>query len=223
MSDTPTPPPDDDEPPAPRPGTMRPDDLPPEIVAEAKRIAKEQFTSEMTQVLSPTPRPINWRTLPPHDLERELLELNQWVDWLRHTYGLPAQVIPPMWHRHPELLWELSALRQHWLFCFDPAAKGNQALAWHHDFAVARERLRDWVTISGTRLDRDRPTRITAWPGGEPEGWEPPDTAERPVTKRSEDFVAFVAEQVADRKAEQEAVIRQLVNGEQPAGEQGGR
>jgi hypothetical protein len=24
-----------------------------------------------------------------HDLEAELLELNRWVDWLRHTYGLP--------------------------------------------------------------------------------------------------------------------------------------
>ncbi|WP_455132949.1 hypothetical protein [Microbacterium aurum] len=115
----------DDEPPAPRPGAMRPDDLPPEVVAEAKRIAKEQFAADMTKALSATPRPINWRTLPPHDLEHELLELNQWVDWLLHTYGLPAQVVPPMWHRHPELLWELSALRQHWLFCFDPAAKGN--------------------------------------------------------------------------------------------------
>lgn len=201
MSNTPTPPPHEDEPPIPRPGTMRPDDLPPEIVAEAKRIAKEQFTSEMAQVLSTTPRPINWRTLPPHDLEQELLELNKWVDWLRHTYGLPAQVIPPMWHRHPELLWELSALRQHWLFCFDPAAKGNQALAWHHDFAVARERLRDWVTISGTRLDRDRPTRQTTWPGE-----DPADPVEDVfVADRDQDFVKHVAAQVAERRAKEDA------------------
>nr|WP_206692822.1 hypothetical protein [Microbacterium paulum] len=166
----------------------------------------------MAKSLTAVARPINWRTLPPTDLEHELLELNGWVDWLRHAYGLPAQVVPPMWHRHPELLWELSALRQHWLFCFDPQAKGNQALAWHHDFSVARERLRDWVTISGTRLDRDRPTRITVWPGGEAEDWTEPDTTERPVAKRTDDFLAFVEEQVKARIAEQDATIREIVN-----------
>lgn len=50
------------------------------------------------------PHPVNWNLLTAHDLEQELLELNRWVDWLRHTYGLPASVIPPYWHHHPELL-----------------------------------------------------------------------------------------------------------------------
>src|SRR5690625_2702042 len=44
------------------------------------------------------------------ELEAELLALNEWVTWLRTTYGLPASVIPPFWHRHDELRWELSAL-----------------------------------------------------------------------------------------------------------------
>ena len=61
------------------------------------------------------PHPINWNLLSSVDLEAELLELNRWIDWLRHTYGLPASVIPPLWHRHSELLWELSALHLHWL------------------------------------------------------------------------------------------------------------
>ncbi|GEB44726.1 hypothetical protein MTE01_06710 [Microbacterium testaceum] len=145
-------------------------DLPPSVEEKTRELPKQAYVSDLAAALGQVPRPINWRPLPPDDLEHELLELNEWVDWLRHTYGLPAQVIPPMWHRHPELLCELSELRQHWLFCFDQQAKGNQALAWHHDFAIARERLRDWVTISGTRLDRDRPTRITSWPGGEADG-----------------------------------------------------
>ncbi|MGB4135609.1 MAG: hypothetical protein WA971_03530 [Microbacterium sp.] len=187
-------------------------DLPPGVEEKTRELAKQAYASDLAAALGQVPRPINWRTLPPGDLEHELLELNGWVDWLRHTYGLPAQVVPPMWHRHPELLWELSALRQHWLFCFDPQAKGNQALAWHHDFSIARERLRDWVTISGTRLDRDRPTRITAWPGGEPEGWTEPSTAEAPVTERTKDFLAFVEEQVKARTAEQDATIREIVN-----------
>lgn len=186
--------------------------LPPEVEAQARQVAKQAYANDIAATLGAVPRPINWRTLPPADLEQELLDLNAWVDWLRHTYGLPAQVVPPMWHRHPELLWELSALRQHWLFCFDPQAKGNQALAWHYDFAIARERLRDWLTISGTRLDRDRPTRITAWPGGEAEDWTPPDTTERPVTNRTEDFLAFVEEQIVARRAEQDATIREITN-----------
>lgn len=186
-------------------------DLPPGVEEKTRELAKQAYLSNISQALTAVPRPINWRTLPPGDVAHELLELNAWVDWLRHTYGLPAQVIPPMWHRHPELLWELSALRQHWLFCFDPQAKGNQALAWHHDFAMARERLRDWVMISGTRLDRDRPTRITAWPGGEAEGWEEPDTTEQTVTERTKDFLAFIDEQVAARFAEQDEVIRQVI------------
>lgn len=190
-------------------------ELPPEIEAKTRQLAKEAYVNDLSATLAAVPRPINWRTLPPDDLEHELLDLNAWIDWLRHEYGLPAQVIPPMWHRHPELLWELSALRQHWLFCFDPQAKGNQALAWHHDFAVARERLRDWVTISGTRLDRDRPTRITPWPGGEDEDWTEPDTSERAVTARTEDFLAHVDELVAARWAEQDAVIRQVIADEQ--------
>ncbi|HCS61432.1 MAG TPA: hypothetical protein DIW46_08560, partial [Microbacterium sp.] len=70
----------------------------------------------------------------------------------------------------------------------------------------------------GTRLDRDRPTRITTWPGGEAEDWTEPDTTERPVTARTDDFLAFVAEQVAARREEQDATIRSVI-----ADEHGGR
>lgn len=101
-----------------------------------------------------------------------------------------------------------------WEICYDQQAKGNMGVVWHQDFAVARERLRDWVTISGTRLDRDRATRITAWPGGETEGWIPPDTAEHPVTDRSEDFVAFLVEAVQARQAEQDAMVQEILDTE---------
>lgn len=181
-------------------------ELPPVIEAKTRQLAKEAYMNDLSATLAAVPRPINWRTLPPHDLEHELLDLNAWVDWLRHEYGLPAQVIPPMWHRHPELLWELSALKQHWLFCFDPQAKGNQALAWHHDFAVARERLRDWVTISGTRLDRDRPTRQTVWPGEEP--GDPIEDI--PIIDRDAEFVEFVMADVQARREAEDAFYRDL-------------
>ncbi|MEX0705427.1 MAG: hypothetical protein WD041_02295, partial [Nitriliruptoraceae bacterium] len=60
-----------------------------------------------------------------------------------------------------------------------------------------RERLRDWVATCGTRLDRDRPTRQTIWPG------EPPADAsgdETVITNRREDFARFVTDDVNRRR-----------------------
>jgi hypothetical protein len=142
------------------------------------------------------PHPVNWNLLTSDEAETEWLELNAWVNWLRRTYGLPASVIPPFWHRHPELLWELSALHLHWLCAYDPEQNGSAPLGWHRDFADARQRLRDWVTASGTRLDRDRPTRQTSWPGEEPA--EPVE--DRVIENRDQDFVQFVLDDVAERR-----------------------
>lgn len=188
--------------------------LPPALLAQVKRMVQAEYAKDLRAQLGTVPRTINWRALAPEDLEQELLDLNEWVDWLRHEYGLPAQIIPPMWHRHWELIWELSALRQHWQICYDQQAKGNMGVVWHQDFAIARERLRDWVTISGTRLDRDRATRVTEWPGGEAEGWTPPETTEHPVTERTEDFVAFVVETVKAREVEQDAAVQEILDSE---------
>ena len=121
---------------------------------------------------------------------------HRWVNWLRRTYGLPASVVPPFWHRHPELVWELSALHLHWLGAYDPDQHGSAPFGWHRDFADARQRLRDWVAVSGTRLERDRPTRQTAWPGE-----LPADTVEDVVIgDHDEDFVQFVVDDVAKRR-----------------------
>lgn len=188
--------------------------LPPQVLQQVRRMVQAEYAKDLRTQLGAVPRSINWRTLTPEDLEHELLELNTFVDWLRHEYGLPPQIVSPMWHRHAEMRWELSALRQLWLSCYDQQAKGNMGITFHAEFAAARERLRDWVTISGTRLDRDRATRITSWPGGEAEDFVPPDTAEQPVTNRSEDFVAFVTEAVQARQAEQDAAVQEIVDTE---------
>ena len=87
------------------------------------------------------------------------------MTWLKTTFGLPPAIVPPYWHRHDELVWELSALHTHWLSCYHETASPSAPIAWMRDFADARFRLRDWVAICGTRLDRDRPTRQTVWPG----------------------------------------------------------
>ena len=143
------------------------------------------------------PRPINWNLLTAEQAQAAWIELDAWVDWLRRTYGLPAAIIPPAWHRHPELVWELSALHLHWLGAYDPEQHGSAPIGWHRDFADARERLRDWVATCGTRLGRDRPTRQTIWPGEPPE-----DTAddEVAIANRREDFHWFVSDDVSARR-----------------------
>ncbi|WP_241988599.1 DUF4913 domain-containing protein [Cryobacterium sp. TMT1-3] len=155
-----------------------------------------------TPLMAEPPHPINWNLLSADDAEAEWIELNRWVNWLRRTYGLPASVVPPFWHRHPELVWELSALHLHWLGAYDPDQHGSAPLGWHRDFADTRQRLRDWVAVSGTRLERDRSTRQAAWPG------EPPAYAVEDVVigDRDEDFVQFVVDDVA-RRRESEAVF----------------
>lgn len=140
--------------------------------------------------------PINWNLLTADEAEAEWLDLNAWVNWLRATYGLPPTVIPPYWHRHGELVWELSALHTHWLNAYDPQGSPSAPLAWHRDFADGRNRLREWVSTAGTKLDRDRPTRLTTWPGEEPSE----STSEVVIEDRDADFVQYVVDDVAARR-----------------------
>jgi hypothetical protein len=140
--------------------------------------------------------PIDWLALGPEEARCAFIDLNRWVNFLRVAYGLPPTIIPPFWHRHDELIWELSALHLHWLNSYHPDAPLSAPNHWHHDFAAARVRLREWVATNGTRLDRDRPTRVTAWPG------EPPVAVagEVVITNRDEDFRKFLQEDFLQRQ-----------------------
>lgn len=57
------------------------------------------------------------------------------------------------------------------------------------------------MTASGTRLDRDRTTRQTAWPGEQ----AAPAVEDVPIVNREEEFVAFVIDHVAQRQAADDA------------------
>lgn len=187
-------------------GTPEPD--PEELEDDEFDESYDPDTGDVVQEEEPSgpPSPINWNLLTADAAEEEWLALNKWVHWLRRTYGLPVSIVPPFWHRHPELVWELSALQLYWLCAYDPEAKGSAPVAWHHEFAEARLRLRDWVAASGTRLDHDRPTRETAWPGEPPA--DPVDDIV--ITNREEDFVEFMHADVMVRRAEEDAFYRRL-------------
>ncbi len=152
------------------------------------------------------PHPVNWNLLTAEEAGAEWAELDRWVNWLRHTYGLPASVIPPFWYRHTELVWELSALHLHWLCAYDPDQNGSAPIGWHRDFADTRQRLRDWVAASVTRLDRDRPTRQTTWPGENPAS----PIEDAVILDRAADFDAFVAADLARRQAAEDAFYASL-------------
>jgi hypothetical protein len=153
------------------------------------------------------PGPINWNLLDAPTAAIEWRDLDMFVTWLKDTFGLPPAIVPPYWHRHDELIWELSALHTHFLACYGDTASPSAPVAWMREFADCRQRLRDWVAISGTRLDRDRPTRQTAWPG------EPVSSAggEVEITDRLADFKKFVHEDVSRRSRAEEIVRHQLL------------
>ncbi|MFI8526272.1 hypothetical protein ACIGB8_17570 [Promicromonospora sukumoe] len=140
--------------------------------------------------------PINWNTLDADRAEQEWWQLDAFVYWLRDDFGLTPQELPPMWHRHTELVWELSALRTSWLAGHAEDAHPGSPLMWLRDLGDARRRLRDWVQRCGTTLTEDRFTRRTTWPG------EQAATSPVPVTvdDRAADFAVFVADDVARRR-----------------------
>lgn len=113
---------------------------------------------------------------------------------------------PTFWHHHTELLWELSALHLHWSCSYYAEKSGSAPLAWHRDFADTRLSLRDWVAAVGTRLDRDRPSRQTSWPG------EPPAPAVEDIVieNREAEFVEFVPAEVTKRREEEDRFYRSL-------------
>lgn len=77
-----------------------------------------------------------------------------------------------------------------------PEQNGSAPLGWHRDFADTRQRLREWVAACGTRLDRDRTTRQTTWPGEDPAD----PVEDRIIDNRDQDFVQFVLDDVAARR-----------------------
>lgn len=153
------------------------------------------------------PGPINWNLLDASTAAIEWRDLDVFVTWLKNTFGLPPAVVPPYWHRHDELIWELSALHTHFLACYGETASPSAPISWMREFADARHRLRDWVAQCGTRLDRDRPTRQAIWPG-EP---APTPAAEIEIRDRTADFDEFVHADVLRRARIEEIARQQLV------------
>ena len=114
------------------------------------------------------PRPINWNRLTADEPKPPGRSSTPGSTGSARTYGLPAAVIPAAWHRHPELVWELSRCT-----CTGSGLRPRTARLRTHRLAPRlrrrAERLRDWVASCGTNLERTAPPARPIWPG------EPPD------------------------------------------------
>jgi hypothetical protein len=172
-----------------------------EFLREYERAYVDHEAPEDPQPVQ-APHSVNWNLLAAAEAAQEWLDLDLWVYWLRTAFGLPPSIVPPYWHRHDELIWELSALHTHFLACYEQDAPPSAPIGWMREFAEARHRLRDWVAQCGTRLDRDRPTRQTTWPGEHAQPQEP----EVEITDRAADFAAFTHDDVARRQALEDAI-----------------
>jgi len=146
------------------------------------------------------PRPIVWASLNSDEAEFEWLRLNEWVEDLRRTFAIPAQIIPPFWHRHQPLVEHLSALHTHWLAAYDPEQHGSAPFGWIRDLDEWQGRMRELVAMLGTRIDADRPHKLAPWPGEPaPEADDTPPPVN--LADRYDDFVTYILWWVERRRA----------------------
>ena len=162
----------------------------------------------VTDLLERPPEPINWNLLDAEDAELEWHDLDAWVTWLKITFGLPPSIVPPYWHRHDELVWELSALHTHWLSCYHETASPSAPIAWMRDFADARtgcgtgsRSAAPASTATARPARRSGPARTAVELGGE-----------IAIADRQRDFEEFVRADVL-RRRRAEAVAKQSVLG----------
>lgn len=99
---------------------------------------------------------IAWPALDESETADALAELQDWLAWLTHRYGLDHRHVPACWALHGELIEELSALHTAWQRAYAPDATGEAPLRWHESFDGARSRLVDWVARTGCRADAHR-------------------------------------------------------------------
>lgn len=115
--------------------------------------------------------PLNWRAVNAEDARACWRALREWVDWFRAEFGFDHRVVPPCWYRHSATVNLLSAIRDHWLFAYDPMNTALAASDWHRALIVLEQRLRDWAARTGCTAAAHRPDMLADYPDDTPE-WE---------------------------------------------------
>ena len=115
--------------------------------------------------LGSTPRPIDWRRVPPNEAAERWEELDRWVRWLVTRYALDHRDVPPCWYAHGDLVEELTALMTAHKAAFDRSASATSPAEWHQTLAATRGRLQLWTSRTGCRQREHRSPTAPAWAG----------------------------------------------------------
>ncbi|MCB2177843.1 MAG: hypothetical protein KQH57_18690 [Actinomycetales bacterium] len=100
--------------------------------------------------------PITWAFLTAEQETEQIKELRLWVEWLVWRFALDHRTIPECWAQHGAIVEELSALYTAWQDAYTHSAEAEAPLQWMLQFALARQRLRDWIAVTGCRSGEHR-------------------------------------------------------------------
>lgn len=105
--------------------------------------------AQLEAMLAAASGPLNWHAVKSGDARERWKALRVWVDWFRTEFAFDHRVVPPCWYQHAALVSVLSALRDHWLYAYDPMNTAVAASDWHRALIALEARLRDWASRTG--------------------------------------------------------------------------
>lgn len=120
--------------------------------------------AQLEAMLRATSGALNWHAVRSVDAGKQWQALRDWVMWFRLEFGFDHRVVPPCWYRHAALVSVLSALRDHWLYAYDPMNTAVAACDWHRALIVVEQRLRDWAARTGCTTSMHRADTVAAYP-----------------------------------------------------------
>lgn len=96
---------------------------------------------------------MNWRYLDALDAARLWDELVDWVEWLRHRYGLPHSKLPGCWPHHPAAVEELTALMAGHTASYQLLTTPKGQVVRYHDQMIVWHRLEMWSCLDRIRAN----------------------------------------------------------------------
>ncbi|PYE13483.1 hypothetical protein DFR67_11637 [Williamsia limnetica] len=99
------------------------------------------------------PGPLNWRYLDAVEAAALWDELIDWVEWLRHRYGLTHNKLPGCWPNHPAAVEELTALMAGHTASYQRLSTPKGQVVRYHDQMIVWHRLEMWSCLERIRAN----------------------------------------------------------------------
>lgn len=92
--------------------------------------------------------PMCWRHLDAAQAQQLWDELIDWVEWLRHRYGLSHSKLPACWPFHPVAVEELTALMAAYTAAYQALSTKDGAVVRYHDQMIVWHRMELWPCLA---------------------------------------------------------------------------